>query len=111
LAGFQQDFPVMDGDRLVGIVTHANVLEGLAKLGPDAPVKLVMQRNVPTADPGEPLQGAFERLATANGRALVVVRGGQVIGLITPHHIGEIVTMGKALRNSRAGHTKPPART
>jgi Zn-dependent protease/CBS domain-containing protein len=110
LAGFQQDFPVMDGDRLVGIVTHANVLEGLAKHGPDAAVKSVMQRNVATADPGELLQGAFERLQTANGRALVVVRDGQVIGLLTPHNIGELLTMGQALRRSRAGKTAPVAR-
>ncbi len=110
LAGFQQDFPVMDGARLVGIVTHANVLEGLAKHGPDTPVKLVMQRNVATAEPGELLQGVFERLQTANGRALVVVRDGQVVGLITPHNIGEILTMGKALRRSRAGKSEPVAR-
>jgi Zn-dependent protease/CBS domain-containing protein len=103
LAGFQQDFPVMDGARLVGIVTHANVLEGLAQHGPDAAVKVVMQRNVATAEPDELLQVAFERLQTANGRALVVVHDGQVIGLITPHDIGEILTMGKALRRWRAG--------
>ena len=39
-----------------------------------------MQRNVATADPDELLQGAFERLQTGNGQALVVVRDGQVIG-------------------------------
>jgi CBS domain-containing protein len=110
LAGFQQDFPVMDGSRLVGIVTHANVLQGLAQHGPDAAVKSVMQRNVATADPGELLQGAFERLQTANGRALVVVRDGQVIGLLTPHNIGELLTMGQALRRSRAAQIGPVAR-
>jgi Zn-dependent protease/CBS domain-containing protein len=106
LAGFQQDFPVMDGDRLVGILTHTNVLEGLAKHGRDATVKVAMQPNVVTAEPGELLQVAFERMQTANAQALVVVHGDQVIGLLTPRHVGEIVTMGRALSRSRGSAPK-----
>jgi len=101
LAGFQQDFPVMEGSELVGMVTHANVLEGLAKYSANAPVKRVMQQNVETAHPDELLQGAFERLQRHAGRAMVVVRDGQVVGLLTPQNIGEMLTMGKALKRSR----------
>lgn len=101
LAGFQQDFPVMEGGKLVGVVTHANVLEGLAKFGANAEVKRVMQPNVETAHPDELLQGAFERLQLHAGRAMVVVREGQVVGLLTPQNVGEMLTMGKALEQSR----------
>lgn len=101
LAGFQQDFPVMDGAELVGVLTHAGVLEGLAKHGANASVQRVMQQNVETAHPDELLQGAFERLQRHEGRAMVVVRGGQVVGLLTPQNIGEMLTMGKALKQSR----------
>jgi hypothetical protein len=34
---------------------------------------------------------------------MVVVRDGQVVGLITPQNVGEMLTMDKALRASRAG--------
>ena len=101
LEGFQQDFPVMEEAELVGVVTHANVLDGLAKHGANASVKRVMQENVETAHPDELLEGAFERLQRHAGRAMVVVREGKVVGLLTPHNIGEMLTMGKALKQSR----------
>jgi Zn-dependent protease/CBS domain-containing protein len=103
LSGFQQDFPVMEGNQLVGIVTHAHVLAGLAAHGPSGAVKLVMEEKVDTAHPDELLQSAFERLQSRGGRAMVVVRDGQVVGLITPQNVGEMLTMDKALRASRAG--------
>jgi CBS domain-containing protein len=103
LSGFQQDFPVMEGARLVGILTHAEVLEGLAKRGDSAAVSSVMSEKVDTAHPDELLDLAFERLQAGTGRALVVVREGRVVGLITPRNIGEMLTMDKALRRSRPG--------
>jgi CBS domain-containing protein len=102
LSGFQQDFPVMEGKRLMGIVTHANVLEGLAAHGSSGVVTLVMEENVDTAHPDELLQSAFERLQRHGGRAMVVVRDGQVVGLVTPQNIGEMLTMDKALHASDA---------
>jgi Zn-dependent protease/predicted transcriptional regulator len=102
LAGFQQDFPVMEDARLVGVVTHAKLLQGLAEHGSSAKVKLVMDEKVDTAQPEELLQTAFERLQEHGGRVLVVVRDGNVLGLITPQNVGEMLTMGKALRLSSA---------
>lgn len=103
LAGFQQDFPVMVGTRLVGIVTHADLLGGLSKYGAEAPIGRVMRQSVDTAEPDELLQLAFERMQSRQSRALVVVHEGAVVGLITPRNIGELLTMEKALRKSRAG--------
>ncbi|HWO13903.1 MAG TPA: site-2 protease family protein [Polyangiaceae bacterium] len=103
LAGFQQDFPVLEGTRLVGIVTHADLLAGLSKYGADAPIRRVRQQTVATAEPDELLELAFERLQSRQGRALVVVHDGAVVGLITPHNIGELLTMDEALRQSRTG--------
>lgn len=102
LAGFQQDFPVMEDARLVGIVTHAKLLQGLAEHGSSAAVKLVMEEKVDTVQPEELLQNAFERLQEHGGRVLVVVRDGHVIGLITPQNVGELLTMRKAIRLSSA---------
>jgi CBS domain-containing protein len=50
LAGFQQDFPVMDGEaRLVGVLTHGDVLRGLAERGATVSVEQVMGRTLETA--------------------------------------------------------------
>ncbi len=102
LAGFQEDFPVMDGGRLMGFLTQADVLRGLAGSGAETPVERVMQRDFETAAPSEMLEAALERLQNSRCPALIVVRDGRVVGLLTPKNIGEMLTMEKALRASRA---------
>jgi Zn-dependent protease/CBS domain-containing protein len=102
LAGFQQDFPVMDGDRLAGLLTHADVLKGLAERGPEAAVATAMQREVEIAAPSEMLDAALARLQRREGRALIVVQEGHVVGLLTPENLGEMLTMAKAVSASRA---------
>lgn len=102
LAGFQQNFPVMDGSRLAGVLTHANVLKGLADRGKDEVARAVMERQFEIAEPQEMLEGAFERLQHCRCRALVVARNGRVVGLLTPESIGEMLTMESALRTSHA---------
>jgi Zn-dependent protease/predicted transcriptional regulator len=102
LAGFQQDFPVMDDGRLKGLLTHANLLKGLAESGAETPVEAAMQGHYETAHPSELLEVALGRLQDADCRALIVVREGRVVGLLTPENIGEMLTMEKALQVSRA---------
>jgi Zn-dependent protease/CBS domain-containing protein len=104
LAGFQHDFPVVDEGRLVGALSHADLARGLARLGPDAAVGDVMQRRVSVADPAEMLDAALARLEGPDGGGvIVVVRDGQVIGLLTPEAIGELLLFEPALqrRDSR----------
>ena len=38
LHSFQEDFPVLDGDSIAGVLTRANLIGGLHKFGPDAVV-------------------------------------------------------------------------
>lgn len=106
LAGFQQDFPVMDGRRLVGVLTHEGVLRGLTERGAEVAVKQVMAETVDTVHPDEMLQLAFDRLQSRGGGVLVVVRDANVVGLLTSRNIGEMMTMGKALRLSSVGRSK-----
>src|SRR6478672_1241833 len=45
LSGFQHDFPVVEGDRVVGVLTRAALLAGLATHGRDARVADSMERS------------------------------------------------------------------
>jgi Zn-dependent protease/CBS domain-containing protein len=102
VAGFQHDFPVMDGSRLVGLLTHAGVLKGLAERGVRLSVDVVMERRFETVHPLEMLDVAFERLESSGCRVLLVVSDGEVVGLLTPESIGEALVLEKARRGSRA---------
>jgi len=101
LAGFQGDFPVMYGGELVGVLTRDDVLRALPELGPDAPVGSAMQRSFEVADPSEPLADAFARLEGSKCRSLPVVRGGAVVGMLTPEHVGELLAVQQALGRTR----------
>ena len=101
LTGFQQDFPVMRGAEVVGILTRSDLVKGMAESGTETLVESVMQRSFAVAHPSEMLDVALARLQTSQCRALVVARDGRVVGLLTAENVGEMVTMEEALRASR----------
>jgi Zn-dependent protease/CBS domain-containing protein len=96
LAGFQQDFPVMDGERLVGVLTHGDVLKGLAEQGTNLPVRQAMRGDCETASPSDPLDGALGRMRQGECRVLMVVENDRVIGLLTVANIGELLALDAA---------------
>jgi Zn-dependent protease len=102
LAGFQQDFPVMDDQsRLVGVLTHADVLRGLAERGAAVSVQQTMQEGVGTASPSEALDGALMRIHQNACRVLVVMDKGKVVGLLTPGNVGELIALEAAGREAK----------
>jgi Zn-dependent protease/predicted transcriptional regulator len=96
LAGYQQDFPVVEADRVVGVLTRGDLLKGLSDRGPAAPVGAVMTARFDTADAAEMVEGAFQRLQGSACPALPVLRGGRLVGILTLDNVGEFVAMQSA---------------
>lgn len=97
LAGSQQDFPVVEGNQVVGILTRKDLLMGLAQQGRDAPVRGVMQTDFRTVDASEMLETALRRMQTCACHTLPVVDGGRLVGLVTMENLGEFVAIQSAL--------------
>lgn len=98
LTGFQQDFPVVEQGRVVGVLTRAALLRALARDGADAPVATAMERDFASADPREPVEQALERLRLDPGRTIMpVLRDGQLVGVLTPENVGEFLLVQSAL--------------
>jgi CBS domain-containing protein len=77
--------PVVDGDRLVGMVTDRDiVLQVVAKdLDPNkVPVSDVCSESPVTAEPDEALDEALERMAKERVRRLPVVSDGRLVGIL-----------------------------
>lgn len=91
LDGFQQDFPVVEGDRPVGILTHTDLATALREFGEETPVARVMQSDFAAAHPKEAVQAAFERLPLAHGRTLLVVADGHLVGLLSADNVAEML--------------------
>jgi Zn-dependent protease/predicted transcriptional regulator len=101
LAGFHQDFPVLDDNRLVGVLTRTGLMTGLAQRGKNAPVAEVMSREFHTADPREEAARAFARLAAADCRLVPVIESGRLVGVVTAENVGEYLMIQSALRGER----------
>ncbi len=103
LDGSQHDFPVMWGDRVLGILTRANVLSGLSETGPEQLVTNVMEREFDTAEPNEMLEGVLNRLALSKTRVMPVLQDGNLVGLVTAENLGEYLMVQNALHRRRIG--------
>lgn len=104
LAGFQQDFPVVDEQgRLVGVLTRDALMRALAERGGEAPVSGAMTTAYRTVDPNDMLESAFLRLQSGDSRAMPVVRGDELVGLLTSENVGEFMMVHAAAH----GVTRP----
>lgn len=96
----------MDGSRLVGILTHGDLLKALGEQGKDLPVQLAMHTKLETSSPSEELSGALSRMYQDNCRALVVVEKEEVIGLLTVGNIGELLALSAAVHPANVKVTR-----
>ncbi len=97
MAGFQQDFPVVEGDRVVGVLTRAALLKALAQQGRGGLVQDVMQREFPSAAPGEMLEGVLGRMRDCECQSMPVTDRGRLVGLMCSDNVGEFLMIQAAL--------------
>lgn len=91
LRTFQADFPICDGETLVGILTHAQLVKALQEFGPDVPIRDVMVKEFESITPDDSLVDAQRQLVERRLDALPVVDGsGRFLGLITARDISEV---------------------
>jgi Mg/Co/Ni transporter MgtE len=76
-------------------------MRALAEKGGRAPVAEAMQSRFETADPTEMLESAFHRLQTCDCHALPVLRGEQLVGMLTMDNVGELMMVQAAVRGAR----------
>lgn len=102
LSGSQQDFPVVEEDRVVGVVTRSDLLRVLAERGPKAFVREIMRADVETVGPFEMLDRVLARMQSSGIAMVPVVYGGRLLGLLTMENVGEFMMVQAALRGTRA---------
>lgn len=92
LATSQQDFPVLHGDQVVGLLGRNLLLKALAAEGPDAYVAGVMDREFLQLDPATDLSKILPLMAQA-GRCALVMDGRQLRGLLTTDNLSEFLML------------------
>lgn len=97
LRGFQQDFPVVEEGRVVGLLTFRDLLFGLSRSGANARVQAFMHREFESADPDEPLNKILERVQKEEPKTIVVQRQGRLFGVVDTTNIRELLRIESAL--------------
>ncbi len=101
LAGSQQDFPVVQGDQVVGVVTRDSLIKSLGQkdelLAGD-----IMHKDIVLADVSDMLENAVQRLQECNCRTLPVMQNNRLVGLLTTENLGEFIMIQSALKHRTA---------
>jgi CBS domain-containing protein len=77
---------VLDSGKLVGIFSERDVLTRIVAEGrnpDDTRVESVMTRDIIVAAPGDDIDDALQKMHECNCRHLPVVRGGNLVGMIS----------------------------
>lgn len=109
LAGSQQDFPVAEGRRVVGVLTRQRLLAALSEHGRGYPIAAAMDRNFLAANLDQPLEDLLTASAGHPPRVVPVLVRGELAGLLTWENVTDFILIRSALRASRgrAGEVPP----
>jgi CBS domain-containing protein len=99
--GFQHDFPIVHDHTVQGMLTREDLLGALAHGRANIPVADVMHREFASTTPEESIERAMERLRDCHCRTLPVMRGNEVVGLLTADKISEFVMIASAAKSGR----------
>lgn len=95
LTGYQQDFPVADNGRLVGLLTRQDLVNALANHERSTRVLQVMHSDYPIISPDDLLETVLPQIR--GWSAVPVVRRGGLAGLFTTENLHEYLLMRSAL--------------
>lgn len=90
LATSQQDFPVVMGENVYGLLSRDALLRGLASEGPDAYIASGMARDFVRAHPDDDLRDLLQQMQTTSGPALVF-QGDSLLGMVTTENLMEFL--------------------
>ena len=99
LAGADQDFPVVDGNRLVGILTRKELVKALSEHDRHTPLRAVKLQPCAEITENEMLDRAFVRMQESACSTVAVTRQGAIVGLLTLENVGELMMVSSALRS------------
>lgn len=91
LESTQQDFPILHGDRVIGLLDRHRLLKAMASEGSSAYIAGVMDREFPRLDPEMDLAEALPALAAAP--CALVMEGERLLGLLTRENLSEFLVL------------------
>jgi len=89
----QEDFPVVEGKKLVGFLTRQDIMASLHQFGPEKQVSEVMRSDIPSIGVDEHLIEVHKKMERSGVKALPVVRNLQLLGIVTLEDISRVYSV------------------
>jgi len=109
LAGWQQDFPVVFGDHVLGVLRREDLVRAIAQGGTSLAVREAMRRDFEAIDSHDMLEQAVQVLQRCGCRSLPVLHNGELVGMLTMENVGEFMMIQSALRRAKRAAETPRA--
>jgi Zn-dependent protease/CBS domain-containing protein len=106
LSGWQQDFPVVFGTHVLGVLTREDLVRAIAESGTGKLVRDAMHRDFKAVDSHDMLDQAVREIQGCGCRSMPVEHNGELVGMLTMENVGEFMMIQSALR--RAEHVPKP---
>jgi Zn-dependent protease/CBS domain-containing protein len=104
LSTSQQDFPVMHGDEVIGLLSRSALMRAMLREGPESYVAAAMDRNFLRVPPDTDLAAVLPQLLSA-GHAALVMDGERLLGLLTAENLYEFMLLRQvSLAQARTTH-------
>ncbi len=100
LSGWQQDFPVVFGNHVLGILTREDLVRAIAQGGTEKHVRDAMRRDFLAVDSHDMLEQAVKVLQRSGCRSLPVEHNGDLVGMLTLENVGEFMMINTAIRRA-----------
>jgi Zn-dependent protease/CBS domain-containing protein len=94
--GIQEDFPVVEDDKLVGVLMKPDILAALHEHGPDALVGRVMRKEFTTVTTSQTLEQVYAAIQACRCSSLPVLDSGRIVGLVTLEALGRYLVFAGA---------------
>jgi Zn-dependent protease/CBS domain-containing protein len=93
LGGGQNQVPVLDHGRVLGVLTRGDVASALAKGGPSSSIASAPTHDVVTVEPGDPLDLVLDRLRQTPDAVALVVDHGEAVGMVTAEALAQYAAL------------------
>jgi Zn-dependent protease/predicted transcriptional regulator len=100
LSGWQQDFPVVFGDRVLGVLRREDLVRAIAQGGTNALVRDAMRRDFEAVDSHDMLEQAIQVLQRCACSSVPVQHNGELVGILTTENVGEFMMIQSAMRRA-----------
>ncbi len=91
IAGSQQDFPVVEDGRVVGLLLRQDLVKAIKAGGREQRVGDVMRKDCALARVDEPVFEVIARMRSARCPTIPVMQDGTLVGLLTLENVGELM--------------------